>query len=114
MLAAVNVHNLYKDSKTFVDMPMKRDPEETLMEFERRFGKLELQNIDRVELQAFIEEYFAPPGAELEECELKEWMEFPPRLMRIQDPALREWALKLNSIWKLLCRKVRILKIWIK
>lgn len=77
-----------------------------MQEFDRRFGRVKLQDIDPMALQAFIDEYFEPAGAELEECELKEWVEFPPRLMRIRDPALRDWALKLNAIWKLLCRKV--------
>lgn len=33
-------------------------------------------------------------------------MENPPNIMKIQDPALREWALALNNIWKDLCREI--------
>ncbi|MCP9261870.1 Alpha-trehalose glucohydrolase [Dirofilaria immitis] len=107
LLAAVNVHKLFQDSKTFVDMPMKFDPEITQEEFDRRFGGYELQDINSTTLQAFIDEYFEPSGNELEKCQLEGWTEHPPKLMMIQDPLLRDWALKLNGIWKLLCRKMK-------
>ncbi|VDN04914.1 unnamed protein product [Thelazia callipaeda] len=107
LLAAVNVHNLFNDSKTFVDMTMKYDPEEVDAEFNRRFGAQELEDINASKLMEFVKEYFEGPGAELENCQLKEWTEFPPKLRRIQDPVLRKWALELNKIWKNLCRKVK-------
>ncbi|VDK80840.1 unnamed protein product [Litomosoides sigmodontis] len=107
LLAAVNVHSLFQDSKSFVDMPMKFDPEVVQAEFDRRFGQYELHTINRSALQEFIDKHFEPSGNELEECQLTEWNEQPPKLMKIQDPSLRDWALKLNSIWKLLCRKMK-------
>lgn len=85
-------------------------PEATQAEFDQRFGKYELHAIDRSALRKFVDEYFEPPGNELEDCQLSEWNEHPPKLMKIQDPLLRDWALKLNSIWKLLCRKVHFSK----
>uniref|UniRef100_A0A8R1TJI9 Trehalase n=1 Tax=Onchocerca volvulus TaxID=6282 RepID=A0A8R1TJI9_ONCVO len=107
LLAAVNIHQLYPDSKIFVDMPMKFDPELVQAEFDRRFGGYELQNINRSALQSFVDEYFEQTGNELEDCELEGWIEHPPRLMMIQDPLLQDWALKLNQIWKVLCRKMK-------
>ncbi|CAG9537673.1 unnamed protein product [Cercopithifilaria johnstoni] len=107
LLAAVNVHNLFRDSKSFVDMPMKYDPEVVQAEFDRRFGEYELHAINPSALKKFVDEYFEPSGNELEECELSEWQEHPPKLMKIQDSSLRDWALKLNGIWKLLCRKMK-------
>ncbi|VDO20238.1 unnamed protein product [Brugia timori] len=107
LLAAVNVHNLFQDSKYFVDMPMKFDPEVIQEEFDRRFGEYELQAINRSALKAFVDEYFDLPGNELEDCQLEEWIEHPSKLMKIQDTLLRDWALKLNAIWKLLCRKIK-------
>ncbi|EFO18250.1 trehalase [Loa loa] len=107
LLAAVNVHNLFQDSKSFVDMPLKFDPEVIQEEFNRRFGEYELQAINRSALQAFVDENFESAGNELEDCQLEGWNEHPPKLMKIQDSMLRDWALKLNAIWKLLCRKMK-------
>ncbi|VBB27359.1 unnamed protein product [Acanthocheilonema viteae] len=107
LLAAVNVHSLFQDSKYFVDMPMKFDPEVVQAEFDQRFGKYDLHAINRSALQEFVHEYFEPSGNELENCELSEWVEHPPKIMNIQDPLLRDWALKLNKIWKILCRKMK-------
>uniref|UniRef100_A0A0R3RFU9 Trehalase n=1 Tax=Elaeophora elaphi TaxID=1147741 RepID=A0A0R3RFU9_9BILA len=106
LLAAVNIHNLFQDSKSFVDMPMKYDPEVVKAEFDERFGEYDLYAINRSALQEFVDEYFEQSGNELEDCQLSDWKEHPERLMKIQDPILRDWALKLHAIWKLLCRKI--------
>lgn len=90
-------------------MKPRKIPEIVQAEFERRFGEYELQSINRSALQEFVNEHFEEPGNELESCQLEEWNEHPPKLMKIQDPLLHDWALKLNAIWKLLCRKVYIL-----
>uniref|UniRef100_A0A915Q193 Trehalase n=1 Tax=Setaria digitata TaxID=48799 RepID=A0A915Q193_9BILA len=112
LLAAVNVHGLFPDSKIFVDRPMKFEPgghflEVVKTEFDRRFGEYELQNINHTALRTFVDEYFEPLENELEKCQLEDWIEKPPKLMMIQDLVLRDWALKLNAIWKSLCRKMK-------
>ncbi|KAK6011414.1 hypothetical protein OSTOST_23498 [Ostertagia ostertagi] len=78
LLMAVNFHELYNDSKTFVDMPMRYDPGPD----------------------------FSPAGSEMMSCTPMDWHPQPAKLMTIADPQLREWALKLNAIWLTLCRKV--------
>lgn len=85
--------------------------DETLAEFQNRFGNQSLENIDPSALRTFLNDYFTEPGTELEPCQLDEWQQYPPRLMRIQDPKLRAWALKLNDIWKDLCRKVSLYNV---
>ncbi|KHN87732.1 Trehalase [Toxocara canis] len=107
ILEAVNVHNIYSDSKTFVDMPMKLSPNETLTLFNARFGNQTVEEINRDELKAFLDEYFTEPGTELEACTPIDWVREPPHLMRIVDPDLRNWALQLNAIWVRLCRKMK-------
>uniref|UniRef100_A0A914ZQC1 Trehalase n=2 Tax=Parascaris univalens TaxID=6257 RepID=A0A914ZQC1_PARUN len=107
LLEAVNLHSIFEDSKTFVDMPMKLSPDETLALFNDRFGNQTVEEMKREDLKAFLEEYFTEPGTELEACTPGDWRSEPPNLMRIVDPALKNWALQLNAIWMNLCRKVK-------
>ncbi|VDL73542.1 unnamed protein product [Nippostrongylus brasiliensis] len=95
---AVNYHELYNDSKTFVDMPMKNDPEYILDKFNDEFGSVSVENINRTLLKIFLEENFSPPGSEMMSCTPPDWNPQPAKLMSIVDPHLREWALKLNAI----------------
>uniref|UniRef100_A0A0M3JQS4 Trehalase n=1 Tax=Anisakis simplex TaxID=6269 RepID=A0A0M3JQS4_ANISI len=107
LLRAVNIHSIFNDSKTFVDMPMKQDPKHVLDEFNKRFPQMTAERIERDDLIAFLNEFFSPPGTELEDCELSDWQPYPPDLMAISDKTLRKFALDLNQIWKMLCRKVK-------
>ncbi|WKY10032.1 hypothetical protein Q1695_002409 [Nippostrongylus brasiliensis] len=106
LLMAVNYHELYNDSKTFVDMPMKNDPEYILEKFNDEFGNVSVENINRTLLKIFLEENFSPPGSEMMSCTPPDWNPQPAKLMSIVDPHLREWALKLNAVWLTLCRKI--------
>uniref|UniRef100_A0A0N5AKP9 Trehalase n=1 Tax=Syphacia muris TaxID=451379 RepID=A0A0N5AKP9_9BILA len=88
LLEAVNIHKIFNDSKTFVDMPMIYD------------------DIKPEELVKFLRKFFLPPGNELISCVPEDWTTYPAKLMKITDPVLRHWALDLNNIWKLLCKKI--------
>ncbi|KAH7668162.1 CBN-TRE-3 protein, partial [Aphelenchoides avenae] len=105
ILEAVNYHKLFNDSKDFVDMPLKMPPEEVQHNFDKKFGSTNVQQINADALKDFIEAHFSPPGAELENCTPADWKENPGKLMSIQDPEFREWALQLNGLWKHLCKK---------
>ncbi|KHN87722.1 Trehalase [Toxocara canis] len=107
LLRAVNIHGIYNDSKTFVDMPMKQDPVFTINQFNARFPNMTAEQIKREDLIAFLDEFFSPRGTELEECELSDWTPNPPQLMKIVDPVMRKYALDLNAIWRVLCRKAK-------
>ncbi|VDM49745.1 unnamed protein product [Toxocara canis] len=106
LLQAVNYHRIYKDSKTFVDMPMKKDPNETLQAFKEYFGELSVEEINKEDLMQFLDEYFLPPGSELISCTPSDWVPYPRKIMQITDPILRHWALDLNEIWKTLCKRI--------
>ncbi|VDD87297.1 unnamed protein product [Enterobius vermicularis] len=106
LLEAVNIHKIFNDSKTFVDMPMKYDANETLAAFNELFGDVPLENIPKEDLIKFLDTYFLPPGSELLDCTPTDWNPYPPKLMKIADPLLRHWALDLNNIWKMLCKKI--------
>ncbi|KAK6754172.1 hypothetical protein RB195_013276 [Necator americanus] len=106
LLMAVNYHELYNDSKTFVDMPMKNDPDYVLEKFNEEFSNISVEAINRTKLQQFVDTYFSPPGSEMLPCTPEDWNPQPAKLMSIVDPQLREWALKLNAIWRSLCKKI--------
>lgn len=107
LLEAVNILSIYEDSKTFVDMPMKLSPNETLQAFNERFGNIDASAIKKEALATFLNDYFTEPGTELEQCLPSDWVAYPPKLMKIIDPEMRRFALNLNAIWKKLCRKFK-------
>ncbi|CAP39722.2 Protein CBR-TRE-3 [Caenorhabditis briggsae] len=106
ILDAVNYHALYNDSKEFVDMPMKQDPLEVYNAWLAKFGNSSASSLNKTDVQAFVNQYFSAAGTELVACTPDDWQEKPPKLATILDPQLREWAYKLNAIWKTLCRKI--------
>lgn len=99
ILDAVQRSHLFNDSKTFVDMPMNKDPEDVT----EAFAMLEHPEDPEV-LQAFLEEHFLEPGHELQQWTPTDFVEHPPRLMAIANETLRGWALDLNRLWATLGR----------
>ncbi|VDM46176.1 unnamed protein product [Toxocara canis] len=79
----------------------------TINQFNARFPNMTAEQIKREDLIAFLDEFFSPRGTELEECELSDWTPNPPQLMKIVDPVMRKYALDLNAIWRVLCRKAK-------
>ncbi|OZC07015.1 hypothetical protein X798_05991, partial [Onchocerca flexuosa] len=88
ILAAMNLHRLEVDSKTFVDRPLKADPQSILKEFEKQFGKLPLEKINAKKLVEFRKSFFGEPGMELKNCDILGWTKIPPKIARIKDKAL--------------------------
>ncbi|EJW74872.1 hypothetical protein WUBG_14221 [Wuchereria bancrofti] len=66
ILHVVMMLGLYKDSKTFVDKPLKKDPNEVIANFEQRFTKAITED-DRENVKQFIEDNFGAEGEELNE-----------------------------------------------
>lgn len=58
-------------------------------------------------LTEFRKRFFDEPGTELSNCFIAEWKESPPKIARIKDETLKNFALILNRKWKDLCRQVR-------
>ncbi|EFO20256.2 trehalase [Loa loa] len=110
ILAAMNLHQLELDSKTFVDRPLKADPKVVRDEFLKKFGGQTVENINSQELLAFRERYFDKEGQELEKCNIPGWQELPPKIARIRDETLKHFAIFLNKRWKDLCRQVKPIK----
>ncbi|KAI1730024.1 trehalase domain-containing protein [Ditylenchus destructor] len=100
------------DSKTFVDKPLKFAALEVFRKFNELFPTVNnesnsVADIDPVKLNRFIEENFEQEGNELIACDLTDWNERPIMLQLIQDHTLREWSMKLNLIWRELCRQIK-------
>ncbi|VIO94258.1 Uncharacterized protein BM_BM1535 [Brugia malayi] len=107
ILSAMNLHQLELDSKTFVDRPLKADPKIVQDEFIKKFGGQAVENINSQELLAFRERYFDKEGEELKKCAIPEWQKLPPKIARIKDETLKQFAIFLNKRWKDLCRKIK-------
>uniref|UniRef100_K3WZ98 Trehalase n=1 Tax=Globisporangium ultimum (strain ATCC 200006 / CBS 805.95 / DAOM BR144) TaxID=431595 RepID=K3WZ98_GLOUD len=114
ILHAVQMANVYSDSKHFVDMPIKTNssPFDIIMDFQqRKLAMTEFQPDDHtfthdVMLRHFIEDHFDPPGTDLSPITPFDYQEhqIPPMIADIQDPGLREWAVSLHHLWRTLGR----------
>nr|QIJ96702.1 trehalase 1 [Glyphodes pyloalis] len=105
LLHFVQMARLYPDSKSFVDMHMRRDPEEILEDFDQLLNSSQ-RNPTREQIQAFVNENFN------EEVEIENWLpsdytENPKFLLGIRDEKLRQYGKDLNGIWPNLGRKVK-------
>ena len=100
ILRAVQLSGIFNDSKTFVDMPMKEDPETINAAFES------VNSNDVTQLSAFLDEYFYPVGSDLNAWLPPDLQTEPAFLSRITDPGLRSWAAELNELWGVLGREV--------
>uniref|UniRef100_A0A0R3RLU0 Trehalase n=1 Tax=Elaeophora elaphi TaxID=1147741 RepID=A0A0R3RLU0_9BILA len=105
IIAAMNLHQVDADSKTFVDRPLKEDSEVILQEFKKEFGGIPLKDINVRKLIDFRKRFFGEPGTELNSCFISEWREVPWKIARIKDKTLKLFALFLNRKWKDLCRQ---------
>ncbi|KAI6192146.1 Trehalase [Aphelenchoides bicaudatus] len=106
ILEAVMAFRLFNDSKTFVDLPLAKAPEDIITAFESQFPTDD--DITRDAINEFVETNFVKDsGKEMEECDLPDWTEKPELLVGIKDDKLREFALSVNGIWKRLCRRFK-------
>lgn len=98
---------IYEDSKTFVDMKMKYSPNATMHYFNEFMKNFTDRKPDRSEVKGFVNTYFEPAGQEFEDWDPSDWKAHPKFVDDIKDVEFREWMLKLNSIWKILGRKLK-------
>jgi len=93
------------DGKSFVDMPMKDSPTNVYNAFADLQKQAEPNDLTVSQLQDFLDKYFDEPGSDLKNATLSDYQAVPTQLDKIQNTTLREWALALNDIWKLLGRE---------
>jgi alpha,alpha-trehalase len=100
VLHYVQISGVYNDSKTFVDMPMKADPEDINSAF------LNLSNpYDTNEIRSFLDAYFYEAGSDLDSWVPTDLLESPSFLEKVSKK-YRDWASELNQLWLVLGRQV--------
>lgn len=97
---------IYEDSKTFVDMKLKRPPNETLQRFDEFMTKWH-QKPDKFNVINFVNDNFEEAGLEFENWDPVDWTPNPRFVDRIKDDEFKKWCLTLNRIWKDLGRKMK-------
>lgn len=105
ILQAVQSRGLFNDSKDFVDMPLRVDPEVALQSFLKE--GLNLPNATNDALRAFLTTNFDPIGSDLQPWVPPDYTANPPVLARIANGTLKKWASDINSLWAVLGRQVR-------
>jgi alpha,alpha-trehalase len=101
VLQAVQLSRIFNDSKTFVDMPMRYDPGQTLAAFDDLADPNNPQ-----ELQAYLSDYFFPAGSDLNTWVPTDFTNDPQFLDYITDMDYKSWASELNQLWLILGREV--------
>lgn len=113
LLHAVQMANVYSDSKYFVDMPIKENSSafDILVDFQRReLAMTEFrpngQDTHEQQLRRFIDDHFDPPGTDLLPITPFDFQgqSHPPMVAGIKDEVLRDWAFDLHQLWQSLGR----------
>jgi len=104
ILHTIQISKLFKDSKEFVDMPLKYSKEEVLNNYDQ------LLDHEKETLKKFVDDNFSEAGTELEKVTPIDWLEKPKFLNDIRDENFRLLASEMNEAWKNLTRKISISK----
>lgn len=100
VLHYIQISGIYNDSKTFVDMPMRVDPEE----INSAFSSL-ANPYDANEIRSFLDTYFYEAGSDLNSWVPTDLTESPSFLTKVSKK-YRDWASDLNQLWLVLGRQV--------
>jgi len=100
LLHQVQLAKIFKDSKTFVDMPMKFNTEQVLAAFKK------LPDNSKSTLATFVKTNFDVEGTELEEVLPSDWKKDPKFIEKIEDENFKKLAVEMNEIWKNLTKKI--------
>nr|CAD7256521.1 unnamed protein product [Timema shepardi] len=106
LLHTIQMASIFSDSKTFVDMKLKSLPNITLENF-NQFMDTTSRNPTRDQVIDFVNKTFDPAGSEFENWEPNDWTENAEFFNHVRDVELKEWAKKLNALWKFLGRKIK-------
>lgn len=98
--------HLFKDSKSYVDLKLKRPPNETLRIFDE-FMESVSNRPNKSQLLNWVKMNFDEAGSELELHAPKDHKKDFQLLHRLKDDNLRQFASDLNNIWIELCRKMK-------
>lgn len=106
IIETVMINHIFNDSKSYVDLKLKKPPNETLQNFDIFMVKFNNQPT-KDQLQSWVEDNFDPDGSELEN-----WLPLDHKTelevqKRIKDDNFKKFAGNLNDIWIELSRKMK-------
>lgn len=102
----VQIAELYKDSKTFIDKPLRYAPSQVLENFYLLMNQTGNQPTQD-DVSQFVENNFESEGLEFEPWDPSDWISEPSFLSGIVNPDLQEWGRQLHDTWKFLGRKIK-------
>jgi alpha,alpha-trehalase len=105
LLDYVQMSQIFEDSKTFVDMSMKKSEEEILQDFDQLLQESD-ENPSEDQIRQFVDEHFEK-SHELQDWTPPDYKDNPKFLSEIQDEEMRDYAQNLVKIWPTLTRKVK-------
>lgn len=97
---------IFHDSKTFVDLKLKKPPNETLEAFNDFMDKFNGTPTEN-ELKMWVDDNFDPAGSEMMKVNPEDFKPQPAVLNRIADVNYKKFASDLNYLWIELCRKIK-------
>lgn len=98
-------NHLFNDSKTFVDLKLKRSPNETLKLFDDFMTKFN-DKPTKDQLESWVKDNFDPEGSELEMWTPVDHKKNLEVYNRIKDKNFKKFASDLNDIWIELSRRM--------
>lgn len=101
----VQMARIFNDSKTFVDMKLKKSSSLIEKEFSHLLSKSN-KSPSKDDLKEFIENNFDDPGSEFTSWIPEDWKQTPKFIHDVYDRDLRTWVTDLNAIWKKLGRRI--------
>nr|Q8MMG9.1 RecName: Full=Trehalase; AltName: Full=Alpha,alpha-trehalase; AltName: Full=Alpha,alpha-trehalose glucohydrolase; Flags: Precursor [Pimpla hypochondriaca]CAD31109.1 trehalase [Pimpla hypochondriaca] len=104
LLKTIQLGEVFKDGKTFVDHYQVNDPSVTVANFRKLMAETGGKP-NKDQLTQYVKENFAQEN-EVIDWSPPDWQENPEFLQRVQDPVFRKWAKDLNDVWKIISRKV--------
>eukprot|EP01138_Halocafeteria_seosinensis_P013871 gb/GECG01014164.1/.p1 GENE.gb/GECG01014164.1/~~gb/GECG01014164.1/.p1 ORF type:complete len:689 (+),score=57.66 gb/GECG01014164.1/:1-2067(+) len=105
LLKAVQLSGIFEDSKTFVDMPMRDEPEAILQRFHKVFPNEEAAQNSPHQLKHFVNQHFANVSGSLTPAIPPDFVSFPTIAEDQTNETLRNWTVSINRIWLTLSRK---------
>ena len=105
LLHVVQMARLYKDSKTFVDKPIKTSEEEVLANF-AELMQTTFNSPSKEQVAQFVQDNFDPEGSEFEEWTPSDWKQDIALFDHIQDEKYLDFAKDLHTRWQDLGRQI--------
>lgn len=100
LLQTVQFSGLFHDSKTFVDMPLKKNPQCIIDDF------YSMEDYSQTGIYDFLMRNYEPSCSDMLLWSPPDFEPEPEFLSGIADPTLREWASDVHSLWNLLGRQL--------